>query len=167
MPLKNVCQECIKHSGGCCTNVNFCIHKSEASPFLEYISTKGLPLGHKFEKFGENSDLFLYNSSDNPCIFLDENHRCQIYDHRPLICRVFPVLWTNPDNFFIDMSCPLTNIIPLRNIANWIDDPRNKEQIELMKKLDFKSRQKRYLPISGLKDHFPALEITSDTDVGI
>ena len=167
MHLKNVCQECIIHSGGCCTKVNFCIHKSEANSFLEYISKNGLPSDHKFERFGENSDLFLYNSGEDHCIFLDENQRCKIYADRPLICRVFPILWTDPNNFFIDLSCPFAYTIPLKDILISLDDPKNIEQIELMKKLDFKSSQKRYLPVNGLIDHFPALEIVRDKEIGI
>ncbi len=29
---------------------------------------------------------------ENPCVFLDENNRCKIYDARPDMCRQYPLL---------------------------------------------------------------------------
>ena len=43
---------------------------------------------------------------NNRCIFLDENLRCSIHEHKPLLCREFPfkVLFTAPNQAVIDMT---------------------------------------------------------------
>jgi len=38
-----------------------------------------------------------------PCHFLDSDNKCSIYPHRPLGCRIYPVVWNNEAT--VDTTC--------------------------------------------------------------
>lgn len=44
-----------------------------------------------------------------PCRFL-EHDKCSIYSHRPIGCRLFPIVWDDPVT--VDTTCPGHNEIP-------------------------------------------------------
>jgi Fe-S-cluster containining protein len=46
----------------------------------------------RYLQLDKNRILKLKIKKDGRCIFLDDNHRCEIYDIRPKICKIFP-LW--------------------------------------------------------------------------
>ena len=164
MTTKNVCQECINHTGGCCTSVNLSIHISELNSFIEYIMKNGLPKGQKIENLDDEKDIYLYNSGNEKCIFLDENNQCKIYSNRPLVCRMYPILWKTKENFFIDMSCPLAFIVPIKNILESIKESKNQEQLKILDDLNFNPLLYQYLSVSNLVKEYPVLKIIKETD---
>lgn len=164
---KNVCSECINKDGGCCVGVNFNIHKSEVLPFLEIEKNGGYSDKHTFYRDKDDKDQYYYNSRKERCVHLNDDNICIIYSERPLMCRMYPILWKK-DNIYIDMICPLTHFLPLRNIAFWPNDPKNKAQLIHMEELDFDGRSRQYINLKSLKAMNDALApIIEDPDMEI
>jgi Fe-S-cluster containining protein len=165
MAKKNVCSECINHSGGCCVGVRFNVHSNEIKPFLNAMESGKIPIGHKLIQDKDDKNTYLYDSgSDNRCMFLGEKNQCTIYFERPLICRLYPILWKK-DNYFVDLICPLVHVIPLREIATWPN--KNKESLKDMPELDFDGRSRQYVNLKSLHKMNDALEILRDSEVGL
>lgn len=167
MVKKNICSECIKHSGGCCVGVRFNVHAKEIKPFLEAQQSGLMPKSHKLTQDKDDKDSYLYDSGSHvPCVFLGANNQCQIYNERPLICRLYPILWKK-DNYFVDLICPLVHVVPLRDIATWPEKSKNKEGLIDMPELDFDGRSRQYINLKTLLGMNDALEILKDPDVGL
>jgi hypothetical protein len=46
------------------------------------------------------------------CVFYDvEKSRCKIYKHRPLGCRIYPVIYSELEGMVVDDLCPMKNTI--------------------------------------------------------
>ena len=166
MAKKNVCSECINHSGGCCVGVRFNIHANESKIFLEARESGQMPASHKLEN-DKDDNTYLYDSGDGSrCTFLGENNQCTIYHERPLICRLYPILWKK-DNYFIDLICPLVHVVPLRDIATWPESQRNKKSLVDIPELDFDGRNRQYVNLKTILGMNDALEILKDPDIGL
>ncbi len=65
-------------------------------------------LGYRREEFSVvvNGIRRLRNVNGR-CYFLDESNRCRIYDHRPIGCRIYPVVF-DPETgrAIVDKLCP-------------------------------------------------------------
>lgn len=63
---------------------------------------------------------------DEACFFLDENGRCSIHDHRPGICRLFPLgrfYENNSFRYFLQIhECPKKDRTKVK-VRKWIDIP--------------------------------------------
>ncbi len=166
MAKKNICSECINHSGGCCVGVRFNVHENEIKPFLEAQQSGKMPSNHKLE-YDKDDKTYLYDSGDgNRCMFLGGTNQCTIYDKRPLICRLYPILWKK-DNYFIDLICPLVHAVPLRDIATWPETNKNKASLKDMPELDFDGRSRQYINLKTLFGMNDTLEILKDPEVGL
>lgn len=67
------------------------------------------------------------------------------------MCRMYPVLWQNRKrglHFFLDTSCPLAHMLPLRDFANWGYRGENRTIIKLMDDLDFKRKEPQYINLT-------------------
>ena len=164
---KSVCSECIKVSGGCCVGVRFNVHVDEAKAFIEVEKNGGFPPNHKFILDKDDKEQYLYESGDEKCIHLDENNNCGIYNERPLICRMYPILWKKEENYYVDMICPLVHFIPLRDIALWPEDPQNQKMMKHMDELDFDGRSRQYINLKTLRGMNDALDIVKDRNLRV
>ena len=163
MENNSICQKCIATNGGCCVDVTFSIHISELDPFLKFETENGgLPSGHSLKTTKEEPEFYTYDSGEKKCMFLGEDLKCSIYAKRPLMCRLYPILWRKPDIVYIDMLCPLSHVIPLHEIANWVNSPQNKKQMSNMDDLDFDARNRQYLNINLLTEQNSALKILEE-----
>ena len=167
MAKKNVCQSCISHSGGCCVDVRFSVHMKEAKPFIDLKNYDKLPDGHKFYMEKGEKDTYIYSSGGNRCVFLTDKNTCGIYDQRPLICRMYPILWKPNDNYYVDLACPLTHLVPLKDISEWPSKPINKEILNQINELDFDGRNRQYINLKTIREMNDALEILDDPDVSM
>jgi Fe-S-cluster containining protein len=82
------CKKC----GRCCSNLRKGEDKSGLTLFIDEISLfpddKIRPyIGKGVESVTE---IFAYQHTDNVCVHL-VNNQCVIYEHRPIMCRSFPV----------------------------------------------------------------------------
>jgi Fe-S-cluster containining protein len=67
---------------------------------------------------GEHGTYFAVKMIKGRCIFLNKEDRCRIYEYRPVLCKLYPVI----DVDAIDERCPM---------ANWL----SKEEIAVLKKM--------------------------------
>ena len=163
---KTVCSECINIDGGCCVGVKFNVHISEASRFIEVEKNGGIPSNHTFKIDEDDKEQYVYDSDKDRCVHLDENNACSIYEDRPLICSLYPILWKKK-NYFIDMICPLVHFIPLRDIAMWPDEPKNIEIMKYMDELDFDGRSRQYINLKTLHEMNDALILVKNKDLKV
>ena len=99
-------------------------------------------------------------------MFLDKNNVCTIYNQRPAICRLYPLLWkrdsSGKNEIFIDVSCPLVYEIPLKEIISWSKDQKNTNQMRKMGSLDFDGRYRNYINFTQLKSYNKSLSLIDE-----
>ena len=156
MKEKNVCNNCIISTGGCCTNPNLIIHGSEIGPFLEAKEKHKFPDEHTFDKLQDENDLYFYQANGNRCVFLSDHNSCLIYSRRPTVCKLYPVVWKNgiveSFNIYIDLLCPLTHTIPLVKIHSQSQEMDNQIMIKRIGGLIFDDNDNSYLNITDKKN---------------
>ncbi len=62
---------------------------------------------------GEHGTYFAVKMIKGRCIFLNKEYRCRIYDCRPVLCKLYPVI----DVDAIDQRCPIANRLSKDEIA--------------------------------------------------
>lgn len=61
--------------------------------------------------------IYRLRNVNGKCFFLDENNRCKIYEHRPLGCRIYPlVLDLDRGVVVVDKLCPKGDEVSEENI---------------------------------------------------
>ena len=51
------------------------------------------------------------------CYFYDPNKKkCQVYEHRPLGCFIYPVVYSNDEGIITDEFCPMNHTISKREL---------------------------------------------------
>jgi hypothetical protein len=74
-------------------------------------------------------NLKMSADNNNGCKFLDANGRCSIHEHRPGICRIFPLgrVYENGDFYYILQvnECQKANKSKVK-VSKWIDTPNLK-----------------------------------------
>lgn len=97
------CKDC----SNCCRNISIFVLKSELLKMEEL----KVPLSKK------NGFHFISLKTDGTCYNLNKNNRCNIYDYRPMTCRLFPFylmkrISTGFENKWIKYQfCPTKNRI--------------------------------------------------------
>ena len=164
-----VCTNCIRKTGGCCTNVHLIIHSSEITPFLKAKDSGLFTKSHVLEKWNDNKDLYVYTSTDQRCIFLSTNNTCLIYEKRPTICRLYPVVWKTgiiePFNIYIDLLCPLSHVVPIIDIYKPSKKMINKELMKKIGSLNFDDNDCSYLNITDKKQSSDGLKALYDEEL--
>ena len=98
--LKFSCTGC----GNCCRDTVVCLTDADiqriisgtgkrAETFVEFYGEDGveLPKSSPFWiTFGDKFAVMALRSTRGHCIFLDQENRCTIYEHRPVTCRQHP-----------------------------------------------------------------------------
>jgi len=102
-------------------------------------------LGHARQKF-VRYDRYGFARLKNRhgfCVFYDvEKCRCQIYGHRPLGCRIYPVVYSEQEGIVVDDLCPMQNTISKKERKR-----EGKKLMELLQRIDNEAhaRNKKYL----------------------
>ena len=66
------------------------------------------------------------------CVFYDvEKCRCKIYLHRPLGCRIYPVIYSEQERIVVDDLCPMQNTDSKIELKR-----EGKKLIELLQRID-------------------------------
>ena len=66
------------------------------------------------------------------CVFYDvEKCRCKIYKHRPLGCRIYPIMCSKQEGIVMDELCPMRNTVSKIELRR-----KGKKLIELLQRLD-------------------------------
>lgn len=144
------CAKCIEIAGGCCTDQAITIQEDKAQPFLDVFAKKQ-PKGHTLE-YDKRDHTYEYRSK-GPCIFLGKDKSCQIYDQRPLICQMYPILWEGkPLKFYLDKNCMLVHKILPEEFRKWVGKKETYLEIELLGELDFDIADPKYVVLDHLYD---------------
>lgn len=106
--------------------------------------------GVQVMKTGENKD----------CVFLEDDNTCEIYDSRPLDCRLFPMGFEISDSTvnLVLVECPLSrrmgddSLESLEEEAKDLLEDFSREELEEYDSLDFAGDYKRV-------SSFPMLEV--------
>lgn len=95
----------------CCRNCAV-LTESETSKLIKEVKEKyNIELEHKkfFKKVqGEHGIYYAIKMIRGQCIFLNREKRCRIYECRPTLCELYPVI--NIDT--VDENCPEAGNIP-------------------------------------------------------
>ncbi len=77
------CLDC----ANCCKSIPPIVLKNDARRIAKFLKVSISEFYEKYTQTDEDGDKVL---SESPCIFLDENNACKIYDVRPKACRKYP-----------------------------------------------------------------------------
>lgn len=114
------------HCGVCCEKTEMMLSKTD----IERLKR----LGYDRQKF-VRYDKYGFARLKNPhglCVFYDvEKCRCQIYRHRPLGCRIYPVIYSEQEGIVVDDLCPMHNTISKIELKR-----EGKKLIELLQRID-------------------------------
>jgi len=116
-----------------CTHCGICCEKTEmllSNADIEHIEK----LGHDRQKFViyDKRGFARLKNRNRFCIFYDvEKCRCKIYMHRPLGCRIYPVIFSEQEGVVVDDLCPMIN-----TISKIEQESEGKKLIELLQGID-------------------------------
>jgi len=99
--VKVDCKIDSRYCGKCCYNTEMILFKED----IERITKLGYPKEFFVAKQGNMNVLRNINGH---CVFLDpETNKCKIYKHRPIGCRLYPLVYDASRNIvIIDAECP-------------------------------------------------------------
>jgi len=95
-------------------------------------------LGYKKHQFTEyKNGFYKLKNINGHCVFLDvKRKRCIIYKHRPIGCRVYPVIYDYEKGVILDSECPAINTISKEEFIS-----KAKILLNLIKKLNISKIQ--------------------------
>jgi Fe-S-cluster containining protein len=109
------------------------------------LSTKDI---ERLEKKGYTRNFFVefdidgYATLKNQhgyCFFYDqEKRRCKVRAHRPLGCRIYPVIYDENKGIILDSICPSRNSVTDKQKAK-----RGEKVLKLLKTIDAEAEQRR------------------------
>lgn len=96
-----------------CSHCGVCCEKTEmllSSADIERLEKMGYGR-EKFARFDRHGFVRLRNRGGF-CVFYDvERCRCRVYRHRPLGCRVYPVILSEQEGVIVDDLCPVRGMV--------------------------------------------------------
>jgi Fe-S-cluster containining protein len=72
----------------------------------------------KFVRFNVQGFAQLRNSRGYCVFYQIEKHRCRVYKHRPLGCRIYPVIHSEEEGVIVDDLCPLAGTVSKKEIES-------------------------------------------------
>jgi Fe-S-cluster containining protein len=123
-----------------------CLHCGDCCKETEMLlSAKDI---ERLEKKGYNRNFFVHFDSKGYatlrnkhgyCVFYDaEKRRCNVRAHRPLGCRIYPVIYDENKGITVDAICPSRNSVTDKQKAK-----RGEKVLKLLKKIDAEAKQRR------------------------
>ncbi|MFP3985843.1 MAG: YkgJ family cysteine cluster protein [Candidatus Bathyarchaeia archaeon] len=114
------------HCGLCCEKTEMMLSNTD----IERLERLGLDR-QKFVGYDRHGFARLKNRR-GLCVFYDiEKCRCQIYRHRPLGCRIYPVIYSQQEGIVVDNLCPMQNTISKIELKR-----EGKKIMELLQRID-------------------------------
>jgi hypothetical protein len=96
-----------------CSRCGVCCEKTEM--LLSNADVKRLEgVGYDRQKFAcqDRHGFIRLRNRRGFCVFYDaEERRCRIYKHRPLGCRVYPVIYSEQEGIVLDDLCPMKSTV--------------------------------------------------------
>jgi Fe-S-cluster containining protein len=73
------------------------------------------------------------------CVFYDsEKHRCKVYKHRPLGCRIYPVIYSEEEGAIVDDLCPESNTVSATEVES-----KTAKLTKLLQNIDNEAKKRR------------------------
>ena len=117
-----------------CSHCGLCCEKTEmllSSADVERLERRAGYDRQKFVRSDKHGYVRLKNRRGF-CVFYDvEKCRCKIYKHRPLGCRIYPVIYGEQGGIVVDDLCPMKNTVSEKELKR-----KGKKVIELLQKID-------------------------------
>jgi Fe-S-cluster containining protein len=114
------------HCGVCCEETEMMVSNTD----IERLER----LGHDSQKFVRYDRLGFARLKNRHgfCVFYDSDKcRCQIYGHRPLGCRIYPVIYSEQEGIVVDDLCPRQNTVSETELGR-----EGKRLMELLQRID-------------------------------
>ena len=94
--LDNPCSECVKTDNSCCTT-DLVLNQADAILMMRYAKklNKDVVLGPHIDNIDGSFSLMMVPNKPGidirrePCVFFGSNGKCEIYEDRPSICRLY------------------------------------------------------------------------------
>ncbi len=122
------CLEC----GSCCLETEMLLSKKD----IDRLKKKGF-IAQYFSRQDKEGYIVLKNRQGH-CIFFDmEQKKCEVYEDRPVGCRLYPIIFDDTKGIIADKICPANK--------NWTENRKKikgKNVIKLLKKIDSEAKQR-------------------------
>ncbi len=120
------------HCGICCERTEMLLSNSD----IKRIERLGYDR-QKFVRYEKHGFARLKNRN-RLCVFYDvEKCRCEIYLHRPIGCRIYPVIYSEQEGTVVDDLCPMKH-----TISKIEQKRKGKKLIDLLQDIDNEARMR-------------------------
>jgi len=120
-----LCMRC-SHCGVCCEKTEMMLSNAD----IERLERLGYNR-QKFVHYDRHGFARLRNCFGF-CVFYDvAKKRCRIYRHRPLGCRIYPVIYSEQEGIVVDDLCPMQNTVSKTELKR-----KGKKMTELLQRID-------------------------------
>jgi Fe-S-cluster containining protein len=120
------------HCGLCCEKTEMLLSSADVKR-LERLACR-----QEFARSGKHGYVRLKNRRGF-CVFYDvEKCRCTIYGHRPLGCRIYPVIFSEFEGVVVDDLCPMKDTISRSELKR-----KGKEVMQLLRRIDSEAASHR------------------------
>ena len=127
------CSRC----GVCCEKTGMLLSNAD----IERLERIGFAR-EKFVRFDRHVFVRLRNHHGF-CVFYDvERCRCRVYRHRPLGCRVYPVIFSEREGVIVDDLCPMGSTVSKVEL-----DRKGKRLMRLLQRIDAEAVNRRGLRV--------------------
>jgi Fe-S-cluster containining protein len=119
-----------------CSNCGICCEETMMELSSEDIERLE-KMGYRLEEFSvtDNGVASLRNV-DGYCVFYNRaDKKCQIYEKRPMGCRLYPVVYLENEGAIVDELCPMGHTISEQELRT-----KGKILEKLLKKIDTKRK---------------------------
>jgi len=114
------------HCGICCEKTEMLLSNAD----VERLEKAGYNR-QKFMRYDKHGFARLRNRYGF-CVFYDVvKCRCTIYEHRPLGCRIYPIIYSEQEGIVVDGLCPMKNTVSEIELKG-----KGKRVIELLQRMD-------------------------------
>lgn len=138
------CMNCARIGTSCCKNYQICLTTGDLQrmseflghqdyftlepPVLEEIEPDYDPLWMPMILKSEGLVRVLKRTPEKNCVLLTETGCTLPYDRRPLICRLYPYMYTEEGIIGIDQACPISREKEWGSVLEHLDMPTGKAQ---------------------------------------
>jgi len=114
------------HCGICCENTEMMLSNADVKRLEKVGYTR-----QTFMRYDKQGFARLRNSHGF-CVFYDMvKCRCLIYEHRPLGCRIYPVIYSEQEGIVVDGLCPMKSTVSEMELKR-----KGKKVVELLQRMD-------------------------------
>lgn len=78
--------DCLK-CANCCTSIPPIVNKTDEARLAKHLGMKAVDFRKQYLLVDEDGDTVMNTS---PCVFLQKDNTCLVYEHRPKACREYP-----------------------------------------------------------------------------